>query len=348
MRHRHPAQLGDLFSRADALRAGVTRHQVEWALRSGRWVALRRGIYCRSETYDAASKAGRHLLLGRAALLSHDERHVLSHLSAAISYGLPAPLGELGRPTLTIGGAPASTDRQDDLVVQVADLQPHEVRAWNGLRRTSVPRTVADCLRHLPAPTAVPMADTAIRSGVTSLPAIRETLARQSGWPYVMHGIAGAALVDPRRESWLESFSFVALHEEGIALPTPQVDVFDETGAFIGRVDGLWIDRATVAEADGRTKYDAEPDEVVDADAADLAEAKIAAMRRAVIREKVREDRLRAAGLELVRWGTHDIVHARPSVLRAIRAAWRRGHPGRFSGSIAVPTHPGLAVESGL
>ena len=47
----------------------------------------------------------------------------------------------------------------------------------------------------------------------------------------------------------------VALHGLGIDLPTPQIEVFDESGRFVGRVDGMWMAEGTVAEADGEGKY---------------------------------------------------------------------------------------------
>ncbi len=340
---------GSIFTRRDAILAGWSRHQIEWALKSGRWLALRRGVYCPKERYDAADPTDRHLLLCRAALMAHDGRHVLSHLSAALSYRLPAPLGDLGRPSLTRGERLASTDRQDDLVVQAARLRGYETDAWQGFRRTTPARTVADCLRHLAAPDGVPIADAAIHAGLTTVRAISETLAAQEGWPYLARGQDALALVDGRRESWLESYSFVTLYRSGIALPVPQVEIYDSSGAFVGRVDGFWPDHATACEADGRTKYTiAELQAVAHAASDDLAEARVEARRRALSREKEREDRLRDTGLEVVRWGTADVVRRRARLLTRIHAAWDRGDPSRFSGSVVVPPHPvALAVESG-
>lgn len=340
MRRHLPTRLGEVFTRTQALKAGFTRHQIEWALKSGRWLTLRRATYCRRETYDGAAPRQRHLLHCVAALLAHDDRHVLSHLSAALTFGLPAPLGDLGRPTLTLGGMPASTDRQPDLVVQVAGLQASETRGWKGFRRTSMTRTVADCLRHLSATDAVPIADAAVRAGGTTISAVASTLDRQSNWPYAARGRAGLELVDARRESWLESFSFVALHAEGIELPVPQVEIYSATGFLLGRVDGFWPQYATVAEADGRTKYAlSDWTDTGQADAAELIEARVEAARRSLIREKIREDGLRAAGLEVVRWGTHDIVHARAQLATTIRLTWRRGDPARFVGTaVAAPS----------
>jgi hypothetical protein len=348
MRDQPDDQLPQLFTGPEARALGWSRDQVEWAGRSGRWRRLRRGIYTVDAHYQALDAIGRHLLECRAALRVHDHRHVLSHLSAALTYGLPSPIDGPGRPTLTIGEPRASTDRQDDLVVQVASLREHEAVTWREGRRTTPSRTVADCLRHLPAPDAVAIADAAVRRGLTDLARIEEVLRWQDGWPYLAHGRAAYQLIDWRRENWLESFSFVTLHHFRIPLAIPQVKVYNAKGHFLGRVDGYWPDCATVGEADGREKYVAARspggDEPADSHA-DLGEL----ARRAVIQEKEREDRLRDAGLELARWSTPEILHRPQVVAERIRAARRRGDPARFTGYVRIvdQTRP-LAVESGF
>jgi hypothetical protein len=336
------ALLPDLFRRFEALAQGWTRHQVEWALRSGRWGALRRGVYTVASRYDAMEPISKHLLDCRAAMLVHDDRHAVSHVSAALSYGLPCPIDGAGRPTLTIGTTGASTDRQDDLVVQVASLRERDVTQWMEGRRTTPARTVADCLRHVPLPDAVAIADAAIRAGLTDETRIDEVLRWQDGWPYLRKGLAGRRLIDPRRESWLESFSFVVLHQHGLPLPVPQVTINDQAGRFIGRVDGFWPDRATVCEADGRTKYR------MGRPAAGATAPSDVLVRRAIFEEKDREDRLRDVGLEVVRWSTREIVHFAPLVADRVRRAHRRGDPSRFvgralglAGALAVGTASG-------
>ena len=96
---------------------------------------------------------------------------------------------------------------------------------------------------------------TALRGGATDFLAVEASLDGMRRWRGRPKANAALRLVDPRRESWLESFSFVVLHGLGIDLPTPQVEVFDEWGQFVGRVDGMWIAEGTVAEADGQGKY---------------------------------------------------------------------------------------------
>ena len=71
----------------------------------------------------------------------------------------------------------------------------------------------------------------------------------------------------------------------------------------MGRVEFLWCAQRTVGEADGRLKY---------------------ATRDDLWAEKRREDALRDAGFEVVRFGWADVLH-RPEVLRdRVRRAFAR------------------------
>ena len=86
-------------------------------------------------------------------------------------------------------------------------------------------------------------------------------------------------------------------------------------GTFVGRADFAWEDRGVLGEFDGLAKYGRlrHPDETV-ADA--------------VVREKVREDRLRDAGYLVVRW-TDAELDAPSMLLRRVRAVLDAG-PGRI------------------
>jgi hypothetical protein len=173
---------------------------------------------------------------------------------------------------------------------------------------------VADCLRHYPAQTAVPIADAALHQRLTDPAAVRAVLGRQALWPYAARAEESWRLVDGRRESWLESVSAVRLWRVGIEPGEPQVEILDAEGRFLARVDFLWPEEATVGEADGQAKY-------------------VATGKPALLAEKKREDALRDIGLEVVRWGTAEVISAPEAVARRIRRARARGSRTRFAGS---------------
>lgn len=127
-----------------------------------------------------------------------------------------------------------------------------------------------------------------------------------------------------RDETWLESYSFVTLHEHGIPLPLAQVEVFDHGFHLIGRVDGLCVQTGTFLEADGAGKYLALAEDGRLSPEESVAHASAA--------QEVRHARLLAIGLTGARWSTREIRHDAEAVVRRVRAAMAAGDPGGFRG----------------
>ncbi|MBO9567999.1 MAG: hypothetical protein J7503_04155 [Cellulomonas iranensis] len=94
-------------------------------------------------------------------------------------------------------------------------------------------------------------------------------------------------------ESPGESLSRARMIEIGLVLPALQAEMRDSRG-LIGRVDFWWPTLGIVGEFDGRVKY--RRDEVDDRRSPDDR----------LWDEKLREDRLRAAGSRVVRWTWDD------------------------------------------
>lgn len=114
-------------------------------------------------------------------------------------------------------------------------------------------------------------------------------------------------LLDARAESPGESLSRVRMAEAGLAPPVLQHVLVDSRGV-VARVDFWWPACRVVGEFDGRVKYRADG-----ADGpSDPAEV--------VWREKLREDRIRATGVTVVRWTWDDAWSGTPMTAR-LRAA---------------------------
>ncbi len=318
-----------VFTRSDAVRAGLTDHAITWRAHTGRWLALRRGVFVRADVHAEASAATRHLLAALAVLAGHGTPVVLSHLTAALAYGWAAPLDVDPTPWATRAPGPgAHTRRRCGYVRQVAPLAADQVLEREGVTLTTPARTVADCLRHYPAETSVPIADSALAQGVDPRE-VQRVLQQQSGWPYAARGAASARLLDGRREGWLESRSVVTIHRLGLPLPTPQVSVFDERGRFVGRVDYLWEAFGVVGEPDGWAKYG-------------LADGRLTSLDR-LRAEKHREDTLRSLGYEVVRWAPADALRPRPELADRLARAFARADPSRLRGRRAPRAWPAIA-----
>jgi hypothetical protein len=220
----------------------------------------------------------------------------------------------------------ARTARPTTLLrLEPARLPQSDVGVCSGMAVTTVDRTVIDCLRELPLADGVAIGDAALRSGSASPSSLQRMRASQRGWPYITNADRALPILDARRENWFESWSFTRLWELGIEPPEPQVDVYDQRGLFLGRVDGLWLDEGVVAEADGSGKYMGEFDP-------DGASGPAAA--RIVVAEKVREDRIRDCGLEFVRWSVEEMGRDPQAVANRVERARERGDFGRFRGQL--------------
>lgn len=335
-----------VFTREDALAAGMSRHQIAHRVRTGSWRALRRSVYIQEPRYAGLSVREQHTAAVVATLMTRPDAVVASHLSAAVAYGWVLPLAGAGPVTLTDGDLGSPTRHGPNLTVQVASLPPAEVctrstgvagTRWE-VRMTSRARTVADTLRHLPNADGVALADSALREARVSFEQVAAVLHRQSCWPYAENASRALPLLDPRRESWLESYSFVSLHQMGLPMPEPQVSLFDTRGRFVGRVDGWLEDEAVALESDGRAKYFL--DQPLSADLDLAAEELLNHAGRRLIQEKERRDRIADLGAELARWGTREILRSPREVLARIDAARRRGDAGRFGGRTAYLPAP--------
>ena len=178
-------------------------------------------------------------------------------------------------------------------------------------------------LRTLPLTASVPVVDAALHRRWAMAPQLADYLEVQRRWAGMPRARLALSMADGRRESWLESYSFVRLDRLGVPGWRAQVLVLDAGGELLGRVDGLWEDCAVVAEVDGRGKY---LDGVLGPTGEHAAQA--------VIAEKVREDAIRDVGLEMVRWDLAELLQRPLQLAARIERARARGSWTRFSGRV--------------
>jgi very-short-patch-repair endonuclease len=106
------------------------------------------------------------------------------------------------------------------------------------------------------------------------------------------------------------------LDDLGLPAPLLQVEIRDSLGVLVARVDFLFDQWGVIIEFDGAVKYkDGNPD--------------------TLIAEKVREDRLRDLGYQMVRVCSADL--SRPAeLLSRIRRARDRSVPGSITGYVTA------------
>lgn len=192
-------------------------------------------------------------------------------------------------------------NRLEDVRILGRDLAGERVIELCGIPSISMASAALTAAAQFRREYAVGVFDSALAHGVSTA----ELLDVVPRWASGKGVIRASRLIErarPGAESILESISRIRLMDGGLPEPVLQHEFRDSRG-FVGRVDMWWPEFNVVGEADGLGKYN---------DVSDL---------RA---EKVREDRLRSLGLEVVRWTWEEIWSSPRQVVARIEQASRR------------------------
>lgn len=274
--------------RPGLLAAGVTDDELRRLRRRGELTVLRPGAYVDPVDQRLRRPESRHALLVAAQVPRVATDAVVSHVSAAVTYGLPiwnVPLDRVHttRPRRS-GGL-----RTARLHVHTAPLDPDEITAVDGFAVTSAVRTLLDIARTVGFEQAVVMLDAALYRHLVTRADLLTGLERMNRWRGAPAARRVIEFADPRPESPGESRSRVAMARLGLPRPELQWEVVRADEAALGRVDFAWPEHRLVGEFDGFVKYGRllRPGQAP----ADV-----------VFAEKVREDGIRAEDLRFVRW----------------------------------------------
>lgn len=304
-----------VFTRAEALASGLTSQQVDAAVRSGLYTALRRGVYAETALLpDGAPE--RHAAEVAAAARTTALDVVGSHESAALVHDLTTFAAHHGPPVLTRhrdSGARRPDGTPSALLA--AHVPLHHRATLHGAAVTSLARTAVDLARKGPALSAVVAVDAALRRGV-SRGELEEVLRVAKGWPGTRPASRYVEFGDGRAESALESVGRWRMHEIGMPTPQLQLPVHDHVG-LIGRVDFAFEEQRVIGEADGLQKYL-------------LLDDGEASLGNPLALEKLREDRLRDAEWEIFRFTWAIAVHRPRELERRARNAFRRAAERRL------------------
>lgn len=292
-------------SRAELLSEGTERELAN-AVRSGTLRRLRRGWFIDAAEWDALWPEQRHH--AHLIAVAHDVKgtSVMSHTSAAVLWGLPLHEQRLTRVHMTTD-APRRISSAPDVYRHVAPLPASDVVVRDGIRCTSLSRTVFDLVRTLPEAAAVAAADAAERH-VAQLGALwdeeavrswRRGIARRiadgSGARGIRQAQEVAAFADGRSQLPGESVSRLHLRRLGFAAPELQVEIDGPRGARYF-VDFGMVDVRAFGEFDGKTKY------------LDEALRSGRTVAQVLLAEKQREDWIRGrTQWRFARWGSEHI-----------------------------------------
>lgn len=271
---------------------------------------LRRGVYVAREP---AAAEHRHLLHARAVLATHDDRVVMSHVTAALLWDFPVMMSTPGPVTVSrIGDLTTPHRRHHGVWVCGSVLPRRDVQIRHGLRVTSSERTVLDCARYLPYRVGLAVADAAAHNNQLQWRTVERILSQMKGWKGIGRARQVLAHLDPKAESPGETWTRDVLTKAGFRVES-QFAVRHH-GDFVGRADFRICESRVLVEFDGSTKYGLTDD----------------SPREMLWREKVRHDALVRAGYEVVRLTWTDL--AQPAQVRVtIREALNRADTRRLT-----------------
>ncbi|WP_353648978.1 hypothetical protein ABLG96_19520 [Nakamurella sp. A5-74] len=303
------------------LRTGTPQQSIERAVTHGELTRLRRGVFDAPAAQERTPSDRYRQLVLAVGVQAGDP--LISHLSAAAVHDLPVVGGDRSVVHTTTNRRHGGQRRAG--VHRHVAHRPDRVVELNGLRVTSLHRTLIDVARTEALITSVPILDAVLhRAGVsmTQLTAELRNAGRQRG---VNRARLALSLAEARCESPGESASRVVMHEIGVDLPVNQVEIFDRAGVFLGRSDFWFEGTATVGEFDGLMKYGSIPDG--------------SKGREELIREKRREDAIRRTGAVMARWTWSDL-RSRTTFAALLRDALDQGRRASEKGLVSASFRP--------
>lgn len=261
------------------------------------FVRIRRGAHATREAWQGLDDRARYLARMHATSQLLAREPVLSHHSAAAVWDLPI----LGRWPLQLHQTVTSTRaRSTAHTIRHQRADAGRVVRHEGFQVTSPARTVIDVASITSFPCGVMVADRALALGLATTDHLQNELVARVGRRGARKARAVVAAATGLSESAGESLSRARMLQARLPVPVLQHEFSDEDG-YIGRCDFYWKEYGLVGEFDGRIKY-----------GRDISSRQ--APEERLWREKLREDRLRALGLRVVRWVWADALGGEPLV----------------------------------
>jgi predicted transcriptional regulator of viral defense system len=301
-------RLAGIRTAAELKAKGKSPDQITNLTHRGTLVRVRRGVYARGDmaAQVLSSPNGAQVLGAAAELLAVGPGAVASHESAAWIHGvdlLARPDRDMAASKVTLTRAPGhNRSGRPGVRVHSAELPADHVTLEYGMPVTTVARTIIDLGRSLEFRAGVVAADSALRQRLVTEADLKKVLTECERWSGINRAADVVAFANGLAESVLESLARVVFRDCG--LPPPELQVWAGGAEVVGRVDFLWRQFRTIAEVDGRMKYD-DPSRAV--------------------KQLDRDRQLRDAGYEVVHFSWQHINENHGYVNTTIRKAFERG-----------------------
>ena len=242
---------GRPFDRSMALQCGLHNLDVTRLAAQGRLRQVVRGVYLDAGVPDN--------LASRAACvrLRLPPGAVIARLTAAWLYGVDGRSpDQLREPPLVECLVPPGRQplRRPGLRCYTAELRG-ETTELDGVPVTTARRTALDLLRWLRPHMALAVADALAGLGLITRDELMARVAEAPGLRGIGQARYLADLVEPRTESFGESWLRLRIVDAGFPRPRVQVEVLDDAGRCVYRLDLGWEDRHLAIEYDGEAHH---------------------------------------------------------------------------------------------
>jgi hypothetical protein len=306
----------DTFARRTLIESGTTDHEIRAFIAGKKLERIRQGRYARPKEWREAYVEERQRALAHSATEAAVEPPTVCRVTAAALHGLPLFRIRDDAAHLMTGDTGSGT--RSGSVRRHRDRWDGETEEIDGVRATTLVRTVFDVARTTPLATGLACADAAIHrvaaTGRThetdeeKADRFRDELRGLVGLYRGARGVTNARFVtefmDPRADSPGESVSRLFLAQSGYGDVALQIPVTGRAGRR------YFVDfdiEGTLGEFDGAVKY-------LNAETRGGR-----TIEEVVMDENRREDDIRAAtGLRLIRW-TNTEIRSRATFVRFLR-----------------------------
>lgn len=289
------------------------RKALEVRRRRGLLVSPRPGLYARTQTWKRLPRTERELWVLHA-IAALRPGWTFCHASAALAHGLYVSHRRLCPEH--IATSPGSRHSSCRLAKRHVIDDPTTTVA-SGVAVTSLRRTALDCLRTLPEPEALAIADSTLRRGGMSKDELLAHLEHHGRRRRnIKRALDIVRIADARSESGGESMARHIMIANGFPLPDLQRPIPNpDNPSSPYRVDFYWeLDDGTIliGEMDGIEKYE-NPEMTGGRSAV-----------RVMSDERMRESRLTLMGARIMRFGFHDVTRPERLVRLLLRFGLRQ------------------------
>jgi hypothetical protein len=236
------------FTQGDAEKVGIGRDQLRLLVATAKVRRLLRGVYVAAgvpETLELRAEAVARVV---------PRGTVVCGRTAAWLWGVDAlAMSSTGAlpPIDVMGPAGSARSRRADTSGRTGPLPQSDVVELSGVLVTTPARTAADLARLLPRPDALASLDVLMGLPEMSRDLVAGVLGRFARYRGIIQARELVDLADPHAESPQESRARLRCVDAGFPCPEPQIDVFDETGDLLARLDLGWRELLKAMEFDG-------------------------------------------------------------------------------------------------